>query len=429
MKMQIVSSILLLASSGAFAAPQVSNVTLSQADNRQVIVSYRLTGEPAVVTVDIQTNGVSIGAEHLTTFAGDVNRLVQPDDSQNKTMTWRPLKNWPEGKTERLSDDVTAVVTAWSTNAPPNYMVVSLVAPGEVAYYAEAGAIPGGVTNDLYKTEYLVLRKCPAANVRWRMGSPSGELGRKDREVPHVVTLKDDFYIGIYPITQRQFKCMKFEGKDYNWNPSYYQVDGDLRPVEYVMWTEARGGTWPVAEGNADHTQVGAGSFADLLRKHTGIPSFDLPTDAQGEFAGRAGVGTALYSGDELDNTTTSGRVDPLGRYANNGGRPGGVNPGTSSGADHATSRVGEYAPNDWGLYDMVGNVFEWCLDWYQDDVTGSSAETGPASNLGSGRVCRGGCWQEPASYLRSAFRSSGPVDGRYNTIGFRMVCGAVVSK
>ena len=149
----------------ANAAPEVSGVTLTQDADRTVRIAYALSGEPGIVTVDIQTNGVSIGGTLLTHFAGDVNRLVQPG---SRSMSWQPHRAWPDNG---VSTNLQAVVTAWATNAPPDYLVVSLTCTNSVRYFADAASVPGGVTNDLYKTDEIVLRRCHAANVEWRMGS------------------------------------------------------------------------------------------------------------------------------------------------------------------------------------------------------------------------------------------------------------------
>ena len=407
-------------SAAVSAAPTVSNVTMSQDASRMVTIGYTLSGEPGIVTVDIQTNGVSIGGQHLTYFAGDVNRLVQPGA---RTATWMPLKAWPDNK---VTENVQAVVSAWATNAPPNYMVVSLTAENTVRFYANAESVPFGITNDLYKTDEVVLRKCPAANVEWRMGSPAtpAEKGRTAaRETPHYVTLGEDFYIGVYPVTQRQYQRVKGS------RPSNFNLDADYmtRPVEKVSYEDIRGATsghdWP-----SDGHVVGESSFMGVLRSFSGVDGFDLPTDAQWEFACRAGCGAALYNGQELENETESAILKALARYRYSGGFAdnGQSAPSASCTAENGTAKVGSYEANDWGIYDMLGNVFEWCLDWYQESPVGFDASTGPTS--GMDRVRRGGSWYTAAAKnCRCAYRTSlapGTVD---NSVGFRLACSALL--
>lgn len=413
MKKLIVPAALLLATAAEAGAPVIkeSSVTMTQnASSREVTITYTLEEEPAIVTVDIRTNNVSIGGEYLWYFRGDVNKVVKPGP---RTMTWRPDKAWPG---HRIESGVTAVVTAWATNTPPNYMVVSLVAAKTVRFYADAASIPGGVTDDLYKTDMIVMRKCPAANVEWRMGSPTTETGRnKDREIPHLVTLKDDYYIGIYPVTQRQYERV------HNARPSFHSLDADYatRPVENVAYTSWRGSrfVWPGSDHGVDIEYSKIGPFRTL----TGI-DFDLPTEAQWEFACRAGCGAALYSGKELEAASgDSANVGELARYAASTLGP----DAADCEADKAgTAKVGSLVPNAWGIYDMLGNVWELCLDYYQVNPTGYDVETGPET--GVDRVRRGGCYTSSASLCRSAFRSNIGISGSTDenrAIGVRFAC------
>lgn len=415
MKSTILSTALALAASAAVAsAPDVSGVTMAQdAVSRVVTVSYTLAGGPAIVTVDVRTNGVSIGGANLWHFSGDVNRVVE---SGARTMAWRPDRAWPGHK---IDSGVTAVVTAWAPDTPPDVMVVPLDGNGgAVEYYADLAAVPGGVTNGVYKTAKMAFRKIPAANVSWMMGSPAWETGRTAaRETPHAVTLTNDYYMGVFPVTQTQYANVS--GGSY---PSWATVDRLTRPVEQVSWEDLRGKAtagydWP-ANGHA----VLPTSFIGKLRTLTGM-AFDLPTDAEWEFACRAGTGTALYNGKELTGTTAStNTLNALARYRYGGGflDMGATSPKqTTPAADGGTADVGSYEPNPWGLYDMLGNVWEWCLDWYQESPLGYDPLTGPLS--GSFRVVRGGSWNRYAYYCRSAFRGSGVPSHWGDDFGFRL--------
>ena len=153
------------------------------------------------------------------------------------------------------------------------------------------------------------------------------------------------------------------------------------------------------------------------LRAKTGIPDFDLPTEAQWEYVCRAktttvfndGNAAAKYDGTvENNNGNTNGFLNALGWYKFNDPTP-----------PTAAQPVGGKLPNAWGLYDTHGNVWEWCLDWHGTPVSGSDPK-GAVS--GSNRVFRGGNWSNTASYCRSARRNSTPPSGRYNDIGFRLV-------
>ena len=419
------------------SVPTVSNVTTTQSAMRKVTVNYTLSGEAGIVTLTAQTNrgdGVWIDVDdaNLTFVSGDVNKVVEPG---NRSLVWQAHKSWPDqfitGGKIRIG------VKAWSKSSPPDYMVVSLEVPNVVLFYPSAGAIPGGVQDDKYKTDYLVLRKIPAAGVTWRMGSLSApaELGRNTDEKSHLVTLTNDYYIGVYPVTQRQYKLIT----TWEWQPSYFTADSQMRPVEQVSYEDLRGAgsDWP-SKGHA----VSQSYFFGLLRSKAGLDGFDLPTEAQWEFAARAGCGTAFYNGTDLEpnakdakgNPTNNGQspnLAQLGRYHFNGGqRDENGNSITLSPdlpATYGTAKVGSYLPNAWGLYDMLGNVGEWCLDWYQASLDGVDPETGPQT--GTKRVKRGGGFGSFASYCRCASRSSQGTTSsdRVKTTGFRVACPAEI--
>ena len=414
----------LLLSLGAMASvPVVSNVTTTQNSARRVIVNYTLSEEPGIVTLTAQTNRgdnvwVDVDDANLTYVSGDVNKVVPVGDH---SLTWLPHKSWPDQLI--TGGNIRIGVKAWATNAPPDYMVVSLVTGNTVYFYTSAGAIPDGVQADKYKTEYLVMRKCPAANVTWRMGSPTTEKYRMANETPHEVMLTNDYYIGVYPVTQRQYELIMSA------RPSFFSLDADYatRPVEQISYEDLRGTKtggfdWP----NNGHAVVSSG-FIYKLRALSGLDGFDLPTEAQWEFACRAGCGAALYNGKELDNWPKSANLGLIGRYSDNGGKPNGI---TGSGgatatstAANGTSKVGSYEPNAWGIYDMLGNVLEWCLDWYQVSLSGVDAATGPVS--GTNRARRGGAFSLPPDYCRSAYRDQGAPSTPGSSTGFRLAWSA----
>jgi formylglycine-generating enzyme required for sulfatase activity len=306
------------------------------------------------------------------------------------------------------------LLLALSVQAAPiseEYLVVDLSAGLEAASYpiGTLAAAPAGGWADEYKTTKMVLRKIPAGS--FTMGSPTDELGRYDNETQHQVTLTKDFYVGVFEVTQKQWELVKG-----SW-PSYFTNADcrDSRPVEQVSYDDIRGSSagagWP---GN---NAVDSDSFLGRLQAKTGL-DFDLPTEAQWEYACQAGTTTALNSGKNLTSTGSCPNMSEVGRYWFNGGSR------SSSGGDTSvgTAKVGSYLPNQWGLYDMHGNVWEWCLDWYQSEL-GSSTQIDPRGAAGgSNRVDRGGSLDSNADICRSACRGRFWPSIRFNNVGFRLV-------
>jgi len=219
------------------------------------------------------------------------------------------------------------------------------------------------------------------------MGSPNSEEGRQDSESPqHSVTIAP-FHMGKFAVTQAQYQAIV--GK----NPSGFK--GEKRPVEQVSWHDAI-------------------TFCQKLSEKTGN-LYRLPSEAEWEYACRAGTTTPFYFGETI--TTDLVNFDGNSTY---GSAPKGI-------YREQTIDVGSFPPNGFGLYDMHGNVWEWCEDHghsnYQGAPTNGSAwTTGGDSNY---RSLRGGSWVSNPRRCRSAFRGNNRPDGRYNDIGFRVVCRA----
>ena len=211
-------------------------------------------------------------------------------------------------------------------------------------------------------------------------GIPAGEFrmgtldGCDDEKPVGLVRITQPFWMGKYAVTQAQYRAVMGA------NPSRHQ--GADKPVHDVSWEDAT-------------------EFCQRLSQKVG-QTVRLPTEAEWEYACRAGTTTQYYHGDSEDGLAT------VAWY----GRPRGEGP----------QRVGQKRPNLWGLYDMHGNVWEWCQDWYGPYPGVDEADPqGPAT--GSFRVVRGGCWYSYAIYCRTAFRGNGyyPTNS-YNSIGFRPV-------
>jgi formylglycine-generating enzyme required for sulfatase activity len=311
------------------------------------------------------------------------------------------------------------------------YVVVDVSAGPSAARYpvSHLQAVPSGGWADEHKTTKIVLRHIPA--VAFMMGSPADELGRYDDEGRHQVTLSRDFYIGVFEVTQKQWERVMGTWPSYFNNARYRNA----RPVENVSYNAIRGSSLAAEQAvfylfprrhNPDRQLAEAvwpasdrahpASFMGLLRAKTG-KAFDLPTEAQWEYACRAGTGTALNSGRNLTNPRADENMDEVGRYWYNGGSG-----YTQKGSDAvATAKAGSYLPNAWGLYDMHGNVWEWCLDWY-GPYSGAGHDPKGATT-GSHRVDRGGSWSSDAYGCRSADRDCDHAEYHTFLIGFRVAC------
>ena len=293
--------------------------------------------------------------------------------------------------------------TAWTDEKA--YLVVNLK-DGSYRYEKEEPES----WNKVWKREELWLRRIPKGN--FLMGAMDYEPGVENDEIPqHEVLITQDFYIGVFECTQKQWKMVMGD----NDNPSI--VKEDDHPVEHVSINDIRG-----EMGNRNASE---NSFIGKLRNLTKTKLyFDLPSEAQWEYACRAGTITSLNSGKNLVATDRyDAELDKLGKYKyqKNGEKS----------PQHKT--VGTYAPNAWGLYDMHGNVQEWCLDYFSKYELNSIPIPDPliTTNNKFG-VIRGGGWKSRPEQCRSASRlktNGTPTirlnwdDKLYEDTGFRIVC------
>jgi len=245
----------------------------------------------------------------------------------------------------------------------------------------------------------------------FQMGSPTTEKCREPGETQHQVTLTRKFAILTTEVTQSMFTQVL------GYSPSAFKSCGSTCPVEQVTWHEA------VAYCNALTSKAGlapcytcsgsgAGVACQEATAYSGLniykcPGYRLPTEAEWEYAYRAGSTTALYNGDMTVCAGKDNNAEKISWYQTNAGKK--------------THPVGTKAPNAWGLYDMAGNVWEWCND--RGGAYPTSAVTDPVSSSGSNRVIRGGSWATNGTGLRAAYRHDKKAPtSRLNEGGFRCV-------
>jgi formylglycine-generating enzyme required for sulfatase activity len=228
----------------------------------------------------------------------------------------------------------------------------------------------------------------------FRMGSPTNEVDRWDDEGPQTAaTLTKGFWMGKYEVTQGEYLAVMGS------NPSYFQPPNATadtnRPVEWVTWYDATNYCATLTQREQAAGRIGTNSV------------YRLPTEAEWEYACRGWTSTRFSYGDDPGYTN-------LTNYAWYGDN-----------SDGQTHGVGQKLPNPWGLYDVHGNVWEWCQDWWSDNLPGGIAVDPRGPDTGSYRVIRGGGWSywyELARYCRSALRYDFNPDDGYYIIGFRVV-------
>ena len=275
-----------------------------------------------------------------------------------------------------------------------------LVAAGSWLLRQRGSGFRGAKAGEERDVDSTRLAWCPAG--RFVMGSPPGEPERRPGEDQVEVTLSRGFWAGKYEVTQGA------------WTRAMGALPGPLT-AELPAGDE-----YPVGNVNFAETERFCAALTRRAREAGALPvgwEFRLPTEAQWEYACRAGTTTATAFGNSLAST-----------QANFKGRP--YNGAAAGPSLNRAARVGSYPPNAWGLHDMHGNTFEWCRDWYHFRLPGgtdpdlyAARDTASRSEHGGiSRVRRGGCWADDGWPCRSAFRLRFEPHRRYDHIGFRVV-------
>lgn len=418
-----------------FAVPQLSDVTAEVVPRSGAVkITYSLSEDAVVTLDDVLVDGTSIGASNVTKVVGACHRKIKA--GSGREIYWHPKK---EQAHLDVSGAVTAQLTAYDPATPPEYMLFEL-RPYQAAsnwtysteftctnmvystrFYARAANLPDGGLKNIrdYYTRYLVMRRIPAKNVVWRMGyrATSGyvEIGGNAQitnAAPHYVKLTSDYYMGIYPVTYGQeatmlgdlaspprtdhfAKAVEMTGEswdDLKWGLPYGGINtsllnGSSRTTRNADVDNTRGSAycWP----DTGHT-VGSGNVFGLFRQVFKV-DVDFPTEAQWEFAARAGTETPFGVAGGVTHgwpTQTSGGVTTTNvmvwcRQTTE------MQWNTSwDNSAYYSMPCGLLVPNNWGLYDMHGNQWEWCLDryhyvwtnetdnWYLKDSSSAPHET-----------------------------------------------------
>jgi formylglycine-generating enzyme required for sulfatase activity len=302
---------------------------------------------------------LSLQRDSGLTITGTVGALYAIEYATNLTqpMAWRPLTNLT-----LLASPYLVPGTAPSTTGSRFYRAIGSVASTSVTNMVFIQ--PGTFT----------------------LGSPLDEEDRYPDEGPQTtVTISHGFWMGSHPVTQQEYTSITGN------NPSYFTGD-PTRPVEQVSWTDATNYCRLLTQRELSAGRISAGY------------QYRLPTEAEWEYACRAGTSTRFYYGDDPSYADLAAHA------------------WCADNSDDQTQPVGQKPPNPWGLYDMCGNVWQWCQDWY-GTYPGGSATDPQGSATGTGRILRGGSYYDPGWLCRSACRiDDNPAANYYDNYGFRVV-------
>ena len=329
---------------------------------------------------NIQKPGISLAEVFIRTRTGVMR------DSNNKQRPWEQTAitgNFFFLPAQQNNSKLPIVALVEPTSATTTTIMLDAI-PSDI------GSIASDQENWTDPVTKMEFRWISAEQECFMMGSPPDELGRDSDEKQHRSCIDKGFWIGKYEVTQAQWPIMmKNNPKPSNNTSIFYKTD-DF-PVENISWHEAQ-------------------QFIDHLNDQ-GTAKFRLPTEAEWEFAARAGTTTPFYTG----NCITDLQANAFNQYNYNYcGAKGGK-------SLEATVKVGSYEPNPFGIHDMSGNVWEWTCSAYDKNYLGKEAVcASPTDN--NFRVLRGGSWNYSSKYLRSAVRFRYNPDQKDHGVGFRLV-------
>lgn len=409
------------------SALDVTGVTVRQRWpwNNLVDIDFALSGTEAgtLYQVDVAARFPGIEGDEVAAKSLVTEPIVSGDGTHR--VTWDLAADHPGLVTSNFTARVT--VTPLGDTAPV-YMVIDLSAgpsAGAGEYPVRYTTRAPDLSDDTCRTTEMWLRRCPAGT--FSMGYDGYMSAPNSAWAPHNVTHSWPFYIGIFECTQQQW--YQVQG---NW-PGFYSNETyrASRPVEQVSFQNIRGETGWLDNDPASGANCVSGTFIANLRARTGITWIDLPTESQWEYAARAGTDYEYgWAG------VTSGTIKNYARTANS---PTGVTGLIMNSKDGTistvagTGKVGSYAPNNWGIYDMLGNVAEWCGDGYKtkrpmgNGYSFVDPRTDPANPTyySEGRILRGGNYAFAENGVTVYDRHREGVSASSRIYGFRVVVTA----
>lgn len=388
-----------------------------------VKIEYKLSGVTAPVDIAVKAYNGDVELDQSKVASALIGDRYGISEDGVGTIVLDPVKAFGTEKVALANFKVKLLLSDSAENMNEVLYRVFTIASGECAPVRRRDLLNGkygdyeavgdtlvwtAVTNGpKYKTTHLVMRKIPAAGQEWTMGSPETDPYYKTyggRELAHQVKFLKNYYMGVFPVTQAQWTGIMGAGTAFAFGG---RADSGSRPAESIAYKQMRGAL------TADAVPESS-SFIYKLNDRANA-AFDLPTDAQWEYACRAGTATALYGGCAYSEA----EVKRLGWVSQN--------------SESETHEVGLKLPNNWGLYDLVGNVREIVLDRYSDGDNYANyiaSEPSPMVDpVGSfevsadNRVYRGGSWSDDGKQGRSAFRYSQYVasNTKKNFFGLRL--------
>ncbi len=352
---------------------------------------------------DVGNSGPA-GPAHLH-FEIRKSSMVRVDSRTGAIVLANPVSSWPASISP--SDGGRAFVEA--NYYDPSRFIKGNGNPDSVSIAGTGTGV--GTASTVTLAPGVTMSFVPIPGGTFTMGSPdpdaAGFIGNGQVWPPHSVAVSA-FAMGTTEVTQAQYQAVT------GTNPSSWTYNS-LCPVENVSWYDAvrfanalsvLGGLQPCYSNGSGSTTIADGA---TVRCNWSSGGFRLPTEAEWEYACRAGSTTVFYWGDSVDESTVS-QYACCTTYAGSIYR------------NYTTDPVSARIANSWGLHDMSGNVWEWCWDWYEDSSNVDARINPRGPDAGSGRVIRGGAYYNPLSNCRSAYRTSSQIESRSPGTGFRLV-------